>query len=218
MSCWWKRRDKRVLADDHQRGSRFALAPGGPPWQSIPKVRARIDGPTADQDLVVQVRARGAPGVAGVADERPTLHALARLHAELRQVAVEGADVLAVVDDDRRPVILRVAGVDHGPRRRRVDRCTARGPDVDAGVELALVRPGRLPVAEFGVHGAPHGPPRGQRGQRPAGARHELLERAQALGLLTHRLAQEVELVAGRQAGPLRVSLRRAADTPVAAP
>src|SRR4030095_15773635 len=97
-------------------------------------------------------------------------------------------------------------------------RCAARGPDVDAGVELTLLQPGRVPVAELGGHGAPHGPPRRQRGQRPAGARHEPLERAQALGLLAHRLAQAVELVTRRQAGPLRIRLRRAADTPVAAP
>src|SRR6267142_1829643 len=116
----------------------------------VPEVGARIDGLAAHENLVVQVRPRRASGVAGPADEAAALDALPRLDVQPREVAVQRADVLAVVDDDRVAVFLVQAGQHHGAVGRRVDRGATLGADVHAAVELEPRGPRRVAGAVFG--------------------------------------------------------------------
>src|SRR5262245_15018094 len=110
------------------------------PGRLVPEVSAGVDGLSLDHDLVVQVRPRGPAGVTGVANHGAAHDALTVLHAELRQMAVERADILAVIEHDRRPVVLGGAGVHDGAGGRGVDRCPLAGPDVHAAMKLpALV-------------------------------------------------------------------------------
>src|SRR3989442_8003435 len=133
---------------------------------SVPEVGARVDGLAADQDLVVEVGAGRAAGVAGPGDEAAALDALAGLDVEAREVAVERAHVLAVVEDDRGAVFLMRAGEDHGAVGRGVDRGAALGADVHAAVELEPGGPRGVARAELGVHGAADRPARRQRRHR----------------------------------------------------
>src|SRR5436189_3908445 len=175
----------------------------------VPEVRARVDGVTLHENFVVEVRARGAPGVAGVRDHLTPLDALAVLHEGLREVAVERADLLAVVDDDRNTVLRLRAGEEDRAARGRADRRAGLGVDVDAAVELGDSRPRREAVAELGVDAAAHGPARRERGQRLPGARHQTVQGAEVLALLRHGLREASQLVLRRD---LVGNLDRAAD------
>ena len=132
-------------------------------------------------------------------------------------MTVEALDVLAVVHDHCRAVLRRGAREDDRACGRRLHRRAAVGADVHAGMELGLVRPRRLAVAEFGVHRATHGPARGQRGEGLARAPHQPVERAKVLALLHDRVSQTIQLVAGGDAGgrPIRRG-RRAAHAAIA--
>src|SRR5215831_18546507 len=74
--------------------------PSRPPFESVPQVGARVDRLPLDQNLVVQVRAGRAAGVAGPADDGATLDTVAGLDVRLREVAIDALDVLAVVEHD----------------------------------------------------------------------------------------------------------------------
>src|SRR5205809_7660848 len=98
----------------------------------------------------MQVRARRAPGVAGVRQQRTALDLLARLHRQLREVAVQALDLLAVVNDYRVAVLRLRSGEDHGARRRRVLRRATVCADVEARVGCLRLRPRLLARAEVG--------------------------------------------------------------------
>src|SRR2546426_10100514 len=70
-----------------------------PPRKLIPEVGAGVDGLPLHHDLVVKGRARGAPGIAGVADHLAPLDPLALLHGGLRRGGVKRAEVLGGVAD-----------------------------------------------------------------------------------------------------------------------
>src|SRR5262245_46440866 len=125
----------------------------------IPEIGAGIDRVALDQDLVVQMRAGGASGIAGPPDDRTALDTLARLDVQPREVAVETLEVLAVVEDDGDAVLLvRARHCDRAGGRRAYGRAVLRA-DVDAAVELGALRPRRLPHPVLGVDGAAHRPP-----------------------------------------------------------
>src|SRR2546426_2182642 len=102
-----------------------------PPRKLIPEVGAGVDGLPLHHDLVVKVRARGAPGIAGVTDHLAPLDPLALLHGGLREVAVERADVLAVVENDRDAVLRLRAGEGDRPFRGGADRRAGLRVDID---------------------------------------------------------------------------------------
>src|SRR5947207_11028156 len=160
----------------------------------VPEVRARVDGVTLHENFVVEVRARGTPGVAGVRDHLTPLDALAVLHEGLREVAVERADLLAVVDDDRNTVLRLRAGEEDRPARGRADRRAGLGVDVEAAVELGDARPRREAGAELAVHAAAHGRARRKRRPRLAGARHQAVQGPQIVALLLHALREPLQL------------------------
>src|SRR3989441_12547036 len=140
------------------------------PSDLVPEVGAGVDGLPLHHDLVVKVRARGAPGIAGVADHLAPLDPLALLHGGLREVAVKRADVLAVVENDRDAVLRLRAGEGDRPFRGGADRRAGLRVDIDAAVELGDPRPRREAGCRTrGVGGAPR-PAGRERCHRPAPA------------------------------------------------
>ena len=129
---------------------------------SVPEVRAGVDGTVLDQDLVVEVRARGPARIAGQAELRAAPDLLTLRDGDLRQVTVDRAQVFAVVDGHAEPVLGVRSRERHRPRRGGLHRCATLGPDVDATVELAALRPGRPAPTELGVDGAAYRPARRQ--------------------------------------------------------
>src|SRR3990167_2190629 len=133
---------------------------GGPAARSVPEVGAGIHGLALHEDLVVEVGPGGPPGVAAEPHQRAPLDPVARLHVHLGEMAVDAADVLAVVEDDGDAVLGLGARERDGGRGRRLYRRAALRADVEPAVELAGAGPGREPQAELGVDGAAHGPAR----------------------------------------------------------
>src|SRR5262249_18756343 len=173
--------------------------PSRPPFESVPEVGARVDRLPLDQNLVVQVRAGRAAGVAGPADDGATLDTVAGLDVSPREVTIDALDVLAVVEHDGDPVFLVGSGDRHDATGRSADRRAVLGADVQAAVELVPRRPRRLAHAELGVDGPPDRPPRRQRGEPFPRLPEEPVERLEAVALLGHRLGQTLELVARRE-------------------
>src|SRR2546426_6591473 len=157
-----------------------------PPRKLIPEVGAGVDGLPLHHDLVVKVGARGAPGIAGITDHLAPLDPLALLHGGLREVAVERADVLAVVENDRDAVLRLRAGEGDRPFRGGADRRAGLRVDIDAAVELGDPRPRREAVAGLRGDGASPRPAWRKRCHRPSGARPQAVHGAEVLALLRH--------------------------------
>src|SRR5262245_18300464 len=85
----------------------------------LPEEAAGIHRPALYAHLVVQVRARAAARASREADDLALLHAVAGLHEKLGHVAVDGADVVPVVERDAVPVVASVSRREHEPARRR---------------------------------------------------------------------------------------------------
>src|SRR3989304_100465 len=140
---------------------------------SLPEVAGGVDRLALDMDLVVQVRARSAPGVAGGRDDVPALHLLVYGHVEPGEVAVERLRLVAVLDDQHMAEFGIYARKDHGARRGGLDGRAHPRADVEPAVELRLGRPRRGAAAVARVDLAAHGPARRQRRQHPRGAARE---------------------------------------------
>src|SRR4029453_13421050 len=166
---------------------------GSRTYTLVPEELAGIDGLAPHLDLVVEVRARGASGVAGEGDDLPALDGLPLLDADLLEVTVERAETVAVVQDDGRAVLAPVAREVHRAGGRREHGGAAASADVEPAVELLVARPGRWAHPEAGVQRAAHWPSERQRHQHGPGALHEVLERTQALTTLAPAAAEQRE-------------------------
>jgi len=187
---------------------------------SIPEIRAGVDRPVPDQDFVVEVRTGGAARIAREPELGPARDFLTQRDRDLRQVTVDRAQVFAVVDGHAEPVLGVRSRERHRPRRGGLHRCATLGPDVDAAVELAALRPGRPAPTELGVDSTAYRPPRRQRGQRLARTGDQALQGAEVLALVANGVGETIDLLGGGDAG-LRVMGRRgagAADTGTAPP
>src|SRR5262249_50414314 len=130
-------------------------------WPS--EYKPRVDGPTVHQNLVVQVRSRRVPGRADKADPGTLLDCLSSYHVRLREMSIEGADLMTVIDDNRPAVAATPSDEGDGAARWRANKCAPAGADVDAGVKS---RPGWARRAEVGSDRAVHRPSEPQRRKR----------------------------------------------------
>src|SRR6266705_2703542 len=130
-------------------------------WPS--EYKPRVDGPTVHQNLIVQVRPRRVPGRADQADPGTLLDRLSSYHVRLREMSIEGADLMTVIDDNRPAVAATPSDEGHGAARWRANKCAPAGADVYAGVKS---RPGCARRAEIGTDRAVHRPSRPQRRKR----------------------------------------------------
>ena len=178
---------RRITAQLRGRGE----APEEEAAGLVPEELARVHRLTVNLDLVVQVRAGGAAGVPGERDDLSPVDALARLHADLLEVPVERAQLVAVIEDDGVAVLAAAAREVHGAGGRGQDRGPPIRADVEAAVELLLAGPRGLAHAEPRVERPAHRPAQRQRQEHRAGALHEAPERAQALPALAHAARQE---------------------------
>src|SRR5215831_8840119 len=112
-------------------------------WPS--EYKSRVDGPTVHQNLIVQVRPRHVPSRADQADHGTLLDRLSSYHVRLREMSIEGADLMTVIDDNRPAVAATPSDEGHGAARGRANKCTPAGADVYAGVKS---RPGWARRAE----------------------------------------------------------------------
>jgi hypothetical protein len=70
-------------------------------------------------------------------------------------MSIEGADLMAVIDDNRPAVAATPSDEGHGAARWRANKCAPAGADVYAGVKS---RPGCARRAEAGIDWAVHWP------------------------------------------------------------
>src|SRR5262249_19339849 len=131
----------------------------------LPRVRRkpRVDGPTVHQNLIVQVRPRRVPGRADPAAPGPLLDRLSSYHVRLREMPIEGADLMTVIDDNRPAVAATPSDEGDGAARWRAHKCAPAGADVYASVKS---RPGWARRAEVGSDRAVHRPSEPQRRKR----------------------------------------------------
>src|SRR6185295_9817064 len=130
------------------------------------------------------------------ADDVALLHVLADLHLDLREVAVERADAVSVVELHVTPVGTAGARGHHPARGGRLDGRARDAADVDAVVMLAHAGPRRAPRPEARVERSADGPAKRQRRHELAGPAHQRLEVAEALVLLGDAHREQTELVA----------------------
>src|SRR4030095_10724821 len=176
--------------------SRRAPPEGRAGTGSLPEIAGGVDRLVLDPDLVVQVRAGRAPGIAGECDDISALHFLVHGDVELGEVAVERLCLIAVLDDQRLAVFGIDAREDHGAGRGGLDGRAHPRADVEPAVELRVGRPGRGAAALARIALAAHGPARRQRRQHARGAAEEALESAEAVPLVLDDARQPFELVA----------------------
>src|SRR5438876_8861223 len=133
-------------SDRSTAGGRPTPSRPWPAWNLgglFPEIGARVDRLALDEDLVVQVGARGLAAISGQRDELPAPDRLSGGDQHLRQVTVDRADVAAVLEDHGQAEVGLAPGKDDAARRRRVNRRSGVGGDVEAGVELGSLLPRR---------------------------------------------------------------------------
>lgn len=120
----------------------------------------RIDGSIANADFVVEVVAGGAPTVSDVAYDLASNDGLTGHDGVTGEMAVDGFDAMAVIDDDGLAVAVGAVGELDGAVAGDADGGTQGGGDVDALVELAfaVAQDGIFPLAEATGDGAEDGP------------------------------------------------------------
>ena len=171
-------------------------------------------------DDVVEVRAGAAAGTAERGDHLAALDHLTELHAQRVVVAVLRAHAVTVVDHDAVAQRTALAHEGHAAARGRDHRRAGRAGDVEAGVELRLVRERRHAVAV--ARGQPAlGRPDRRRRREQVGlaleALHQIGERgrlalghdAQGLGRLAQQADAPAHVVAFRDARHARVGRQR---------
>src|SRR5262249_57292755 len=120
-------------------------------WPS--EYKPRVDGPTVHQNLVVQVRSRRVPGRADLADPGTLLDRLSSYHVRLREMSIESADLMTVIDDNRPAVAATPSDEGDGAARWRANKCASAGANVYASVKS---RPGCARRAEVGTDRTVH--------------------------------------------------------------
>src|SRR5438874_6714840 len=112
------------------------------------QIREGIGRLAAVAVLEVNVRPGGVPGRALVADQLSLAHAVAGLHLEAEEVAVEREEVVAVGHDDVVAIADQLAveqagvGPYHDAVIGRKDRRALLVGDVDPGMEVGIAEPG----------------------------------------------------------------------------
>ena len=124
-----------------------------------------IDGDVVDSDLVVEVGAGGAAGLTDVADDLTAHDALAGDDSEGGHVPVDGANAVAVVEDNFTTVAVGHAGRLYEAVAGGVDGGAHGGLDVHAGMECAFTIEGIFALAEAGADLAFDGPDGGRVGE-----------------------------------------------------
>src|SRR5262249_52539023 len=95
----------------------------------------RVDWFAGEVELVVEVRAGRAAGVAGAGDHLAAADAVAVGDEQVVVVAVDGDDAAAVVDDEDAAVDVVARGATDGAVGGDADRGPTGGPEIDAGVQ-----------------------------------------------------------------------------------
>src|SRR5215470_13353017 len=103
------------------------------------------------------------PGCADQADPGTLLDRLSSDHVHLREMSIERADLMTVIDNNRPAVAATPSNEGHGAARWRVNKCAPAGADVYAGVKSRL---GCARRAEAGTDRAVHRPSDPQRRKR----------------------------------------------------
>src|SRR5258708_36416411 len=78
-----------------------------------------------------------APGGAYFTDDYAGFHEVAGLYVDFGEVAVEGVDAQAVIDQDGVAREVELLGEHHAAALARVDRSAGQGGNIDAGVRRA---------------------------------------------------------------------------------
>src|SRR5438552_1305277 len=131
------------------------------------------------------MRRGAAARVAGEPDPLIALHALTLHDVDGVEVTVAALDVTPMIDDDDVAVASRTAGEAHHARSARLHRCSGRGRQIDASMELGRAGPRGTPQTESGIDRAAHREPRRQRGEDAAGFAGDAREGTETLTLVT---------------------------------
>src|SRR5947209_3402917 len=141
-----------------------------------------VDGIAVHPDLVVEMIAGRAAGIADPAHDVAALDPLARADLDAGHVAVAGGDPEAVGDVDRLAQAGDLAGLDDDAVGARPHRLARRRGDIDALVDAAAVGEGVAAVAEAAGQDAAHRGDGGRRGDPAHPLRQPGLDRVQRPG------------------------------------
>jgi len=83
------------------------------------------------------MRTGAVPGAADAADDLAARDLLAWGDVDGREVSVERAKAVAVIDHDQLAIATKPSRIQHHPAKRRANRTPHRGGDVDTLMELA---------------------------------------------------------------------------------
>ena len=106
-------------------------------WMFCRDEQFRIDHRPVENDAPVQMRAGGAAGLAGKAEPLAFAHRLAGSHVDAVEVAVQGDEPVAMVDEDRLAVEEIIRRRQHHALRARPDRRSALHHHIQPGMRHA---------------------------------------------------------------------------------